>query len=58
MPIICSHWKRVFLIGNNGTGEPLMLQYEQIISGKESSSTDQLSALGFYKVDGLLFINH
>ena len=32
--------EKVFLIGSDGTGEPLTVQYEQIISGKESLSTN------------------
>ena len=32
--------EKVFWIGSNGTGEPLTVQYEQIISGKESLSTN------------------
>ena len=28
-------WKRRFLTGNSGTGEPSMLHHEQMISGEE-----------------------
>ena len=28
-------WERGFLIGNSGTGEPLMLHHKQMISGEE-----------------------